>query len=56
VLSRDGGAGLAVLGARLVIFWRTLGLKGNPRVPNGPGFYPRIVRGLTAVLALRRVV
>jgi hypothetical protein len=50
-LSRDGWAGLAVLAASLVLFGLTLGLKGNPLVPIGPGFYPRIVLGLTAVLA-----
>jgi len=52
VLSRDGWAGLAVLAASLVLFWLTLGVKGNPMVPIGPGFYPRIVLGITAVLAL----
>lgn len=52
MLSRDGWAGLAVLTASLVLFWLTLGLKGNPMVPIGPGFYPRIVLGITAVLAL----
>jgi hypothetical protein len=56
VLSRDGWAGLAVLAASLVLFWLTLGLKGNPMVPIGPGFYPRIVLGITAVLALLLVV
>lgn len=30
----------------------TLGLKGTALVPIGPGFYPRIVLGVTAVLAL----
>ncbi len=52
MLSRDGWAGLAVLIASLVLFGLTLGLKGNPMVPIGPGFYPRIVLGVTAVLAL----
>ena len=55
-LSRDGWAGLAVLAASLFLFALTLGLKGNPLVPIGPGFYPRIVLGLTAVLALALVV
>jgi putative tricarboxylic transport membrane protein len=50
-LSRDGWAGLAVLAASLVLFALTLGLKESPLVPIGPGFYPRIVLGLTAVLA-----
>jgi hypothetical protein len=50
-LSRDGWGGLAVLAASLVLFALTLDLKANPLVPIGPGFYPRIVLGLTAVLA-----
>ena len=52
MLSRDGWGGLAVLAASLLLFWATLGLKDNPLVPIGPGFYPRIVLGLTAVLSL----
>lgn len=48
---RDGWAGLAVLAACLVLFALTLGLKGNPMVPIGPGFYPRIVLGVTALFA-----
>ena len=51
-MSRDGIAGLAVLAASLVLFALTLDLKGSPMVPVGPGFYPRIVLGLTAVLSL----
>jgi putative tricarboxylic transport membrane protein len=49
MLSRDGWAGLAVLAASLVLFGLTLGLKDSPMVPVGPGFYPRIVLGITAV-------
>lgn len=55
-LSRDGWAGLVVLAASLVLFWLTLGLKGTALVPIGPGFYPRIVLGITAVLAALLVV
>ena len=55
-LSRDGWGGLAVLAAGLVLFWATLGLRDNPLVPIGPGFYPRIVLGVTIVLALGLVV
>jgi hypothetical protein len=55
-VSRDGIAGLAVLAASLVLFALTLGLKDNPMVPLGPGFYPRVVLGLTAVLSLALVV
>ncbi len=55
-VSRDGIAGLAVLAASLVLFALTLGLKDNPMVPVGPGFYPRIVLALTALLSLGLVV
>ena len=55
-MSRDGIAGLAVLAASLVLFALTLDLKDNPMVPVGPGFYPRIVLGLTAVLSLGLVI
>jgi putative tricarboxylic transport membrane protein len=51
-LSQDGWGGLAVLAASLFLFALTLGLKDNPLVPIGPGYYPRIVLGLTAALAL----
>ena len=55
-MSRDGIAGLAVLAASLVLFALTLDLKGNPMVPVGPGFYPRIVLAITAALSLGLVV
>jgi hypothetical protein len=55
-LGRDGWAGLAVLIASLVLFWLTLGLKDSPLVPIGPGFYPRIVLGVTAALSALLVV
>lgn len=55
-LGRDGWAGLAVLTASLVLFGLTLGLKGNPMVPIGPGFYPRIILGITAILAAALVL
>ena len=54
--SRDGWAGLVVLAASLFLFALTLGLKDNPLVPIGPGFYPRLVLGLSAALALALVV
>lgn len=56
MLSRDGWGGLVVLATSLLLFWATLGLKDNPLVPIGPGFYPRIVLGLTAVLSLWLVI
>ena len=55
-MSRDTIGGLAVLAASLVLFALTLDLKDNPMVPVGPGFYPRIVLGLTALLSLGLVV
>ncbi len=55
-LSKDGWGGLAVLAASLLLFGLTLELKPSPLVPIGPGFYPRIVLGVTAVLAAALVV
>jgi putative tricarboxylic transport membrane protein len=55
-LARDGWAGLVVLAASLVLFALTLGLKPNALVPLGPGFYPRIVLGITALLAAVLVI
>lgn len=55
-MSRDGIAGLAVLAASLVLFALTLDLKDSPMVPVGPGFYPRIVLGLTAALSLGLII
>jgi putative tricarboxylic transport membrane protein len=55
-LSKDGWTGLAVLAASLFLFALTLDLKPSPLVPIGPGFYPRVVLGITAVLALSLVV
>jgi len=49
MLSRDAWAGLAVLAASLVLFGLTLGLKDSQLVPIGPGFYPRVVLGITAL-------
>ncbi len=50
-LSKGGWGGLAVLAASLFLFALTLGLRDNPLVPIGPGYYPRIVLGITAALA-----
>jgi putative tricarboxylic transport membrane protein len=55
-LSKDGWGGLAVLAASLLLFALTLGLKDNPLVPIGPGYYPRIVLAITAALAFALVV
>jgi hypothetical protein len=56
MIGRDGIAGLAVAAAGLFLFWLTLGLEKNPLVPIGPAFYPRIVLGITAALALLLVL
>lgn len=45
-----------MLAASLFLFALTLGLKGNPLVPIGPGFYPRLVLGVTAAFAAALVV
>jgi putative tricarboxylic transport membrane protein len=50
-LARDGWTGVAVFAASATLFALTLGLRDNPLVPIGPGFYPRIVLGITVVLA-----
>ena len=55
-MSKDGWTGLAVLAASLILFGLTLGLRDNPLVPIGPGFYPRIVLGISAVLAVVLIV
>jgi putative tricarboxylic transport membrane protein len=55
-LSKDGWGGLAVLAASLVLFALTLELKPSALVPIGPGFYPRIVLGLAALLSAALVV
>lgn len=54
-LSQDGWAGLVVAAASLFLFWLTLGLRDNPLVPIGPGYYPRIVLGVSAAFALALV-
>ena len=51
-MSRDAIAGFVVFAACLALFGLTLDLKDSPLVPIGPGFYPRIVLAVTAVLAL----
>jgi hypothetical protein len=54
-VGRDGYTGLAVVAASLALFWATLGLERHPMVPVGPGFYPRIVLGVIALMALALV-
>jgi hypothetical protein len=52
MIGRDGIAALVILAVSAVLFALTLGLQDNPFVPIGPGFYPRLVLGATAALAL----
>ncbi|MBI2752942.1 MAG: tripartite tricarboxylate transporter TctB family protein [Betaproteobacteria bacterium] len=56
MLSKDGWAGRAVIAASLFLFALTMGLKESPLVPIGPGFYPRIVLGITAAFGLLLVI
>ena len=56
MIGRDGWAGVVVLALCAILYWLTLGLKGNPLVPIGPEFYPRIVIGITAAFAALLVV
>jgi hypothetical protein len=55
-VGRDSITGLVVVAASLALFWATLGLQAHPMVPVGPGFYPRIVLGVTATLGVLLVV
>ena len=51
-MARDLTTGLACLAASLILFALTLDLPGpSLLVPIGPGFYPRIILGITAVLS-----
>lgn len=50
-LSKDGWGGLAVVAASVALLALTVELKPNPLVPIGPGFYPRVVLVVTAILA-----
>ena len=55
-MGRDAITGLVVFAASLFLFWATLGLERHPLVPVGPEFYPQLVLGVTAFLALLLVV
>jgi hypothetical protein len=56
VLGRDGIAGLICLGGSLWLLALTRGLPQPALVPIGPGFYPRILLGIMAVLSAALVV
>jgi len=55
-LSRDGVAGLVCLVGSLLLLWVSRGLPQPALVPIGPGFYPRILFGVTAVLSAALLV
>jgi hypothetical protein len=50
-ISRDGVAGLVCLAGALVLLYASRGLPQPALVPIGPGFYPRILLSVTAVLS-----
>jgi len=52
MIGRDGIAALVIVAVSAALFALTLGLQESPFVPVGPGFYPRIVLGVTALFAL----
>ena len=56
MLGRDGVAGLACLAGSLWLLALARGLPQPALVPVGPGFYPRIVLIVTAVLSATLVV
>src|SRR5262245_32408233 len=56
MIGRDGWAGLVILAFCACLWWMTLGLKENPLVPIGPGFYPRIIIAVTAAFAVLVVI
>ena len=56
MLGRDGIAGLVCLAGSLGLLALTRGLPHPALVPIGPGFYPRIVLGMTAALSAVLVV
>ena len=55
-MSRDGVAGLACLAGSLLLLWVSRALPQPALVPIGPGFYPRILLGVTAALSAALLV
>ncbi len=55
-LSRDGIAGLVCLAGSLLLLWVSRALPQPALVPIGPGFYPRILLGITALLSAALIV
>jgi putative tricarboxylic transport membrane protein len=55
-MTRDGTAGLVGLAGSLLLLWVSRGLPQPALVPIGPGFYPRILLVVTAVLSAALLV
>jgi len=55
-LGRDGIAGVVCLAGSLLLLWVSRALPQPALVPIGPGFYPRILFGVTAVLSAALLV
>lgn len=55
-LGRDGLTGLIGLLVSLVLLWASFGLPKLPLVPIGPGFYPRIVLVVMALVSVALLV
>lgn len=55
-MSRDGVAGLVCLAGSLLLLWVSRALPQPALVPIGPGFYPRILLGVTAALGAALLV
>jgi hypothetical protein len=55
-IGRDGLAGLVLLAISLVLLVQSFSLPYLPLVPVGPGFYPRIVLSVLAVVSIWLVV
>jgi hypothetical protein len=55
-ITRDGLAGLVCLAGSLLLLWLSRGLPQPALVPIGPAFYPRILFGVTAILAALLII
>lgn len=55
-LTRDGVAGLVCLAGSLGLLWLSRDLAAPALVPIGPGFYPRILLVITALLSAALLV
>ncbi|HSB69278.1 MAG TPA: tripartite tricarboxylate transporter TctB family protein [Candidatus Methylomirabilis sp.] len=51
-MRRDRGIGLGLLALCGLLYWQTGGIPAQPFLPIGPAFYPRVILGLLAGLAV----